>query len=90
MDWDQPYQPGARFYFDMKRIAEDGLLIRDGSEVKVKNTLPLEPYLIWVATVKVLDLNQASVTPRKFAEKADLYFRDHFRPDYCFDEYAGN
>ena len=90
MDWDQPYQPGARFYFDMRRIAEDGLLIRDGSEVKVKNTLPLEPYLIWVATVKVLDLNQASVTPRQFAEKADLYFRDHFRPDYCFDEYAGN
>ena len=90
MDWDQPYQPGARFYFDMRRIAEDGLLIRDGSEVKVKNTLPLEPYLIWVATVKVLDLNQASVTPRQFAEKADLYFRDHFRPDYCIDEYAGN
>ncbi len=90
MDWDQPYQPGARFFFDMRRIAEDGLLIRDGSEVKVKNTLPLEPYLIWVATVKVLDLNQASVTPRQFAEKADLYFRDHFRPDYCFDEYAGN
>ena len=90
MDWDQPYQPGARFYFDMRRIAEDGLLIRDGSEVKVKNTLPLELYLIWVATVKVLDLNQASVTPRQFAEKADLYFRDHFRPDYCFDEYAGN
>lgn len=90
MDWNQQYQPGARLYFDMRRIAEDGLLIRDGSEVKVKDILPLEPYLIWSATIKELDLNQETVTPKQFAEKADLYFRDHFRPDFCYEAYIGN
>ena len=87
MDWDQPYQPGARLYFDMKRIAEDGLLIRDGSEIKVKDMLPLKPYLIWAATAKELDLEQETVTPRQFAEKADRYFREHFRPDFSYDAY---
>ena len=87
MDLDQPYQPGARLYFDMKRIAEDGLLIRDGSEIKVKDMLPLKPYLIWAATAKELDLEQETVTPRQFAEKADRYFREHFRPDFSYDAY---
>ena len=88
MDWDQPYRPGARLYFDMKRIAEDGLLIRDGSEIKVKDMLPLKPYLIWAATAKELDLEQETVTPRQFAEKADRYFREHFRPDFSYDAYV--
>ncbi len=88
MDWDIPYLPGARLYFDMKRIAEDGLLIRDGSEIKVKDMLPLKPYLIWAATAKELDLEQGTVTPRQFAEKADRYFREHFRPDFSYDAYV--
>ena len=88
MDWDIPYLPGARLYFDMKRIAEDWLLIRDGSEIKVKDMLPLKPYLIWAATAKELDLEQGTVTPRQFAEKADRYFREHFRPDFSYDAYV--
>lgn len=90
MDWDQPYQPGARLYFDMKRIAEDGLLIRDGSEIKVKDMLPLKPYLIWAATAKELDLEQETITPKQFAEKADRHFRKHFLPDYSYDAYFEN
>ena len=89
-DWNQTYQPGARLYFDMKRIAEDGLLIRDGSEIKVKDMLPLKPYLIWAATAKELGLEQETVTPRQFAEKADRYFQDHFRTDFYFDAYVEN
>ncbi len=50
MDEDMKYNTGARLYFDMKKIAENGLLIHDGIHMKVKNTLPLEPYLIWYAT----------------------------------------
>lgn len=90
MDWNQPYQPGARLYFDMRRIAEDGLLIRDGSEIKVKDILPLKPYLIWAATAKELNLEQGDVTPKQFAESADCYFRDHFRPNFCYDVYIEN
>ena len=89
MDWDRPYEPGARFYFDMRRIAADGLLIRDGSEMKVKDVLPLEPYLIWTATAEGLDLGRGPATPRRFAEKADLYFREHYRPDFRFEAYMG-
>lgn len=40
------YLPGARLYFDAKKMARDHLLIRDGCHIKVKDTLPLEPYLI--------------------------------------------
>ncbi|MBO4308462.1 MAG: hypothetical protein J5885_01365 [Clostridia bacterium] len=87
MDWDQPYQPGARLYFDMKRIAEDGLLIRDGSEMKVKDTLPLSPYLIWVATAKELNIESEIITPRQFAERADRHFQKEYRPDYFYDHY---
>ena len=88
MDWDQPYQPGARLYFDMRRIADDGLLIRDGSELKVKDKLPLKSYLIWSATARELDLEQETVTPRQFAKTADRYFQEHYRPDFCYEAYV--
>lgn len=45
MNVDQPYIPGARLYFDGKKITEDGLLIRDGAYLKVKTSLPLDKYL---------------------------------------------
>lgn len=90
MDWNQPYQPGARLYFDMKQIAEDGLLIRDGSEMKVKEILPLKKYLIWSATPKELGFEKETVTPKQFAERADSFFREHFRPDFSYDAYLEN
>ena len=50
MDENSEYITGARLYFDMKKIAEAGLLVRDGGEIKVKGMLPLEPYLLFAAT----------------------------------------
>ena len=75
MDVDSEYLTGARLYFDAKRIAQDGLLVRDGSHLKVKDTLPLQPYLIWAATWDVVGLENQVSTPRIFAEQADKAFQ---------------
>lgn len=50
MDENAEYFTGARLYFGAEKIANDGLLIRDGCHLKVKDKLPLVPYLNWVAT----------------------------------------
>ncbi len=78
MDKNSEYITGARLYFDAKKIAEDGLLIRDGCHLKVKDTLPLNPYLIWVATWKKVGLKSQISTPRIFAEKSDKIFSNRF------------
>lgn len=74
MDTNAEYLTGARLYFDAKRMAQDGLLVRDGCHLKVKDTLPLTPYLIYVATWDVVGLESQVSTPRFFAEKADMQF----------------
>lgn len=74
MDIDVPYEPGARFYFDAAKIAEQGLLIRDGLHQKVKDRLDFSDALLWVATVRTLGLGEAPVTPGRFAEAADKAF----------------
>jgi len=78
MDIDSPYIAGARFYFDANRIAEDGLLIRDGGHLKVKDRLPVAPYVHWIATPEVLGISE-NTTPRFFAEKADSAFAQRFK-----------
>ncbi|MCR5736870.1 MAG: hypothetical protein K6G64_04385 [Eubacterium sp.] len=74
MDVDSEYITGARLYFDMKKIAEDGLLVRDGGEIKVRDVLPLNPYLILAATWDKIGLESEKSSPRKFADAADRYF----------------
>ena len=74
MSPDEQYQSGARLYFDAKRLAEDGLLIRDGAHVKVKKRLPLRPYLMWVATWENIGLLDRISTPSIFAAMADCEF----------------
>ena len=74
MDPDAEYLTGARLYFDAKRMAQDGLLVRDGCHLKVKDRLPLEPYLIWTATWKTLGFASQVSTPKIFAEQADEQF----------------
>ncbi len=74
MDIDSEYKTGARLYFDAKKMAKDGLLIRDGAHIKVKDYLPLEPYLIWVATWDKIGLESQISTPRIFAELSDKTF----------------
>ena len=73
-DIDEAYLSGARLYFDAQKIAEDGLLVRDGNHIKVKDCLPLQPYLLWTATWENVGLPAQGTTPRIFAETADKKF----------------
>lgn len=74
MDVDTPYKPGARLYFDMSRIAEDGLLVRDGCHLKVRDQLPLEGYLLWACDWRSAGLSSEISTPREFVEAANRYY----------------
>lgn len=78
MNQDMEYQPGVRLYFDMNKIAKDGLLVRDGCHLKVKDKLPLVPYLIWVATWKSVGLVNALSTPKEFTELSNSTFNKLF------------
>lgn len=78
-DVDSVYLTGARLYFDAGKIAKDGLLVRDGSHLKVKDVLPLEPYLIWVATWDVIGLESQTSTPKIFAEQSDKQFQKVYK-----------
>lgn len=77
MDIDSLYTAGARFYFHAGKIADDGLLIRDGVHLKVKERLNLSKYLMWVATYNEIGIAEQT-TPRVFAETADRVFSDKF------------
>ena len=79
---DIPYQTGARYYFDMEKIAANGLLYRDGGTIKVKDVLPLQPYLIWISTWDKIGLQNEISTPKIFAETSDFFFRKHYRKDF--------
>jgi hypothetical protein len=77
MNSDAAYIAGARFYFDAEKIARDGLLVRDGAHLKVRDSLPLDKYLIWVATPQVLEISR-DTTPSIFSKAADDAFQDKF------------
>ena len=74
MDSHMEYTPGVRLYFDMVKIANDGLLIRDGCHFKVKDSLPLKPYLIWVADWENVGLLSPNSTPIEYTKKANECF----------------
>ena len=76
MDIDADYKTGARLYFDAVKLAKNGLLVRDGAHIKVKDYLPLVPYLIWTATWDKVGLKSQISTPRKFAELSDRVFKN--------------
>lgn len=78
MDPCAEYRTGARLYFDGKRMARDGLLLRDGCHIKVRDRLPLKPYLLWAAAWKQAGLAGPFSTPKEFAEKADRRFAAQF------------
>lgn len=79
MDINTEYQTGARLYFDAEQMAADGLLLRDGAHIKVKDEMPLEPYLVWAATWDSVGLESAVATPKEFATAADLKFKKIYR-----------
>lgn len=76
MDIDVEYKTGARLYFDAEKIAKDGLLVRDGAHIKVKDCLPLEPYLIWTATWEKVGLESQISTPKIFTKMSDEKFEN--------------
>ncbi|WP_026477097.1 hypothetical protein [Alkaliphilus transvaalensis] len=78
MSKNEEYVPGARLYFDAELIAKDGLLIRDGGHIKVKNNLPLEKYLMWYATIDNIDMKGLKITPYNFAMESDKEFERLF------------
>ena len=68
------YRTGVRLYFDARKIAEGGLLVRDGMHLKVKDQLELKPYLLFCATWDTVGLPSPIATPREFAEAANVHF----------------
>ena len=78
------YRTGARLYFDMRKIANDGLILRDGSEIKIKDSLPIKPYLIWVSTWNKIGLDSEISTPKIFAEKSDEFFKTNINKDFTY------
>lgn len=80
IDYEQTYQPGARFYLDGEKLAADGLLLRDGLHIKVRDSIPFDKYLIWYSTAENLGLGKTS-TPKEFFEKSNNRFFELY-PQY--------
>jgi hypothetical protein len=72
------YEPGVRLYFDNKLIANDGLLVRDGSHYKVEHKLYINKYLVCAVTCESLDYNN-EWTPKKFEKAANEYFFANYK-----------
>ena len=74
---DEPYEPGARFYFGTARIAAASLLVRTGSAIfAVRHGLPLAAYLVGQvnATDLAADTPPSGWTPRQFSRRANEFF----------------
>ena len=78
MDADAQYLPGARLYFDAAAIARDGHLLRDGAHLKVRDHLPLIPYLLTAITPHTLQLAAQDHTPSAFTHLANQAFSKQF------------
>lgn len=77
MDIHAKYTAGGRFYFDARKIAKDGLLVRDGVHLKVRDSLEIKKYLLWIATPKIVGLTNET-TPFEFGTKSDEMFEQEF------------
>ena len=60
-------------------------MIRDGGEIKVKSILPLEPYMLWAATWDSVGLSSEISTPKIFAQRADMYFKENIMKTYEYE-----
>lgn len=80
IDYEQTYQPGARFYLDGEKLAADGLLLRDGLHIKVRDSIPFDKYLIWYSTAENSGLDKTS-TPKEFFERSNNRFFELY-PQY--------
>ncbi|MBR1444389.1 MAG: hypothetical protein IJ583_12765, partial [Firmicutes bacterium] len=76
-DINQSYIAGARFYLNAKALAENGLLLRDGAHIKVRNFIDLDKYLIWYCTPDILGIDEQT-TPKAFFELSNERFLNLF------------
>lgn len=77
-DINQQYCAGARFYLNAKKLAEDGLLVRDGIHLKVFGKIDLGNYLICYTTPEILEINEIT-TPKLFFQRSNAYFKRLYR-----------
>ncbi len=73
----QTYKAGCRFYLDAKKLACNGLLLRDGQHIKVKSEIPLDKYMIWYSTAERMGL-PIITTPSDFFELSNKEFFKQF------------
>lgn len=74
-DINQSYVAGARFYLNAQKLADDGLLLRDGAHIKVRDYIDLEQYLIWYSTPETLGIDEHT-TPKIFFELSNKKFNE--------------
>lgn len=74
-DVNQSYVAGARFYLNAQKLAGDGLLLRDGAHIKVRDYIDLEKYLIWYSTPEILGVEEHT-TPKVFFELSNKKFNE--------------
>lgn len=77
-DINQSYVAGARFYLDARALARDGILLRDGAHIKVRDYIDLEKYLVWYSTPEILGIDEHT-TPKEFFELSNERFTSHIR-----------
>lgn len=77
MDENASYRPGARLYLDARKLAEDGLLVRDGCHRMARGRIPLDRYLIRAVTAA--DVPDDANTPIRFAGAADRLYEASVR-----------
>lgn len=69
----QTYQAGCRFYLDSQKLANDGLLLRDGQHIKVTKEIQLDKYLICYLTADSIGL-PTETTPKEVFEQTNRKF----------------
>lgn len=74
----QTYEAGARFYLDAKKLASDGLLLRDGQHIKVREEISLDKYLVWYSTAKKIGV-PSKTTPLEFFEQSNRAFKKYHK-----------
>ncbi len=74
-DVNQSYVAGARFYLNAYKLRDDGLLLRDGAHIKVRDYIDLEKYLIWYSTPEILGIDEHT-TPKIFFELSNKKFNE--------------
>ncbi len=74
-DINQSYIAGARFYLDAKKLVSDGLLLRDGAHIKVRDYIDLKKYMVWYSTPEILGIEEHT-TPKIFFELSNEKFSE--------------